>query len=411
MILKVAKEKNGITLIALVITIIVLLILAGVSIATLTGNNGILTRANEAKEESAKAGAKEKVEVEVLGSYDNNGDLSLEKLNSNLSNINNIEGLPVEFFPSKVIVDGYEVTIRESGKVTIEGENVEFDATEISRMGEEEVAQIYGKYVTNYNPTGNSGIGGSSPLSEYKWQVFYADSNNIYLISTDYINNPPNSTSNNITQNGEFKFSMSDVINDYQGASSITNTDLINLNANYYDFLTKNSIESQWNSLKGTAYMMDTNIWNPLFLDSNYADYAIGGPTIEMLFKSYNQKYGTNYTAGSLELNETLGTATIDEKGYYISSDGVSNWSKKIDEQSALSVDDTTYVLNNNDKATAYWIASPCFEGGSLLYSLFSGGNIDCFNCSTGNYGAFRPIVRLKSDVKIVTDGDNFVLK
>ena len=43
------KEKQGITLIALVITIIVLLILAGVSIAMLTGQNGILTQANNAK--------------------------------------------------------------------------------------------------------------------------------------------------------------------------------------------------------------------------------------------------------------------------------------------------------------------------------------------------------------------------
>ena len=40
----VRKKERGITLIALVITIIVLLILAGVSIAMLTGNNGILTR-------------------------------------------------------------------------------------------------------------------------------------------------------------------------------------------------------------------------------------------------------------------------------------------------------------------------------------------------------------------------------
>ena len=39
------KERNGITLIALVITIIVLLILAGVTIATLTGDNGILGKA------------------------------------------------------------------------------------------------------------------------------------------------------------------------------------------------------------------------------------------------------------------------------------------------------------------------------------------------------------------------------
>ncbi len=43
------RNQKGITLIALVITIIVLLILAGVSIAMLTGENGILTRANETK--------------------------------------------------------------------------------------------------------------------------------------------------------------------------------------------------------------------------------------------------------------------------------------------------------------------------------------------------------------------------
>ena len=46
------KENEGITLIALVITIIVLLILAGITIATLTGNNGILTKTNEAKEQT-----------------------------------------------------------------------------------------------------------------------------------------------------------------------------------------------------------------------------------------------------------------------------------------------------------------------------------------------------------------------
>lgn len=44
------KFNSGITLIALVVTIVVLLILAGVSISTLTGDNGIITRANQAKE-------------------------------------------------------------------------------------------------------------------------------------------------------------------------------------------------------------------------------------------------------------------------------------------------------------------------------------------------------------------------
>ena len=42
------KNNKGITLIALIVTIIVLLILAGVSIAMLTGQNGILNRASEA---------------------------------------------------------------------------------------------------------------------------------------------------------------------------------------------------------------------------------------------------------------------------------------------------------------------------------------------------------------------------
>ena len=46
------KTSRGITLIALVITIIVLLILAAVSIVTLTGQNGILTRAEDAKTET-----------------------------------------------------------------------------------------------------------------------------------------------------------------------------------------------------------------------------------------------------------------------------------------------------------------------------------------------------------------------
>ena len=57
------KTNNGITLIALVITIIVLLILAAVSIATLTGQNGILTQANNAKEETRGATVEEIVEL------------------------------------------------------------------------------------------------------------------------------------------------------------------------------------------------------------------------------------------------------------------------------------------------------------------------------------------------------------
>ena len=52
-------EDRGITLMALVVTIIVLLILAGVSIAVLTGENGILNRATEAKQTNKQKTAEE----------------------------------------------------------------------------------------------------------------------------------------------------------------------------------------------------------------------------------------------------------------------------------------------------------------------------------------------------------------
>ena len=70
------KNRNsGITLIALVITIIVLLILAGVSIAMLTGDNGLLTQAAKAKEATEKAQKEEQAQLADLNSYiENNGE-------------------------------------------------------------------------------------------------------------------------------------------------------------------------------------------------------------------------------------------------------------------------------------------------------------------------------------------------
>ena len=61
------KRNKGITLIALVVTIIVLLILAGISIAMLTGQNGILNRAAEAKE---KTGVAQEDESQKLKGYE-----------------------------------------------------------------------------------------------------------------------------------------------------------------------------------------------------------------------------------------------------------------------------------------------------------------------------------------------------
>ena len=62
---KTSKNEIGITLIALVVTIVVLLILAGVSISMLTGENGIITQAQNSKEESEIGKEKEMVSLAV----------------------------------------------------------------------------------------------------------------------------------------------------------------------------------------------------------------------------------------------------------------------------------------------------------------------------------------------------------
>ena len=70
------KEKKGITLIALVITIIVMLILAAISISMLSGDNSILKRAGEAKENTDSSGLKEQVQMSTLAALSNgNGQI------------------------------------------------------------------------------------------------------------------------------------------------------------------------------------------------------------------------------------------------------------------------------------------------------------------------------------------------
>ncbi len=133
------KEKSkdmekGITLIALVITIIVLLILAGVTIATLTGENGILTRASDASEETKKANVEEQVKLAVVASIGEDGKISLDDLNTELGKIEGEKtGIPVSSLPADITIDGYEVHIDGNGVVSIEdnagGGNIETGET------------------------------------------------------------------------------------------------------------------------------------------------------------------------------------------------------------------------------------------------------------------------------------------
>ena len=109
------KERNGITLIALVITVIVLLILAGVTIATLTGDNGILGKANDAKTQTEQAKEDENLKIAIAGSYGTDGKLNLKDLKDNLEN----QGISSNSneFPLEVTVNGEKKKIDANGNI------------------------------------------------------------------------------------------------------------------------------------------------------------------------------------------------------------------------------------------------------------------------------------------------------
>ena len=74
------KNKSGITLIALIITIIVMLILVGVTV-TVAINGGLFEKAKEAAKGTTMARVKEQIQIDIIGKQlENNGNISEESL-------------------------------------------------------------------------------------------------------------------------------------------------------------------------------------------------------------------------------------------------------------------------------------------------------------------------------------------
>ena len=117
------KNITGITLVALIITIIVLLILAGIVINLALGNNGLLNRAKEADKEYKLAQIRETVEVEIL-SLDTEKISKGEKLTVEeaLTQINENKTFEeIDLIEETGVIKGYTVTLGydENGKVVI----------------------------------------------------------------------------------------------------------------------------------------------------------------------------------------------------------------------------------------------------------------------------------------------------
>ena len=109
---------GGITLIALVITIIVLLILAGISIAMLSGDNSILNQAGRARDITGEKSIAERVQIAYLGALANGkGNIERADLLTQLQN---------EFWEDKVQDSNIA---NDLSKVTIDGKDYSFDGT------------------------------------------------------------------------------------------------------------------------------------------------------------------------------------------------------------------------------------------------------------------------------------------
>ncbi|HCC04364.1 MAG TPA: hypothetical protein DEP51_05900 [Clostridiales bacterium] len=173
------KHTSGITLIALVVTIIVLLILAGISIAMLSGNNGILQRAGDAKQTSERAEAKEQAQMDIM---DWITDKTANNQNSTLDNAKVKEILIGKSYvkngqpgnDSFITAKGeYEIPYSELYKSNDDSPSIGQKLTEII------TSEDYGK-PTDYSVTVNG-------KTLNNWKVFLNDENNVYIIMGEYL--------------------------------------------------------------------------------------------------------------------------------------------------------------------------------------------------------------------------------
>ena len=296
---KVTKIKEaGITLVALVVTIIVLLILAGVTITLALSNNGVIGRA---------------------------------QYSSNIwANATRDEETAMEQFASDVdtLTEGY--INREGGSGGGSGEG---PVVSQGVLGEPINYGKYGSEVTNYTANG------------MKWRLFFEDTNNIYLISETPSGGYPDHmpvcnfeepwgpyTSKGNYLNGADISSEGKALMPLLGGanSSSAGSVTIGSNASGTNFFRADNTSA---NVLGTAYLCDTSASGPWSAyKTGSASWAMGAPTAELYVASYNatHKGGNQIVLGIDEIGYTENTGENwlnknDNNGIY-SLTGTGNW-------------------------------------------------------------------------------------
>ena len=284
------KKDNGITLIALVITIIVLLILAGVTIATLTGENGILTRATDAKEQTEIASVREQAQLDmtnwIADKMKNGEDATVntpEKVQEILEATNqNNENKYYKGFTDTGITtpNGYEVPYEElyinssgGGETTsktvedlVAGDRVYYDTgnTSIENQGIIECIVLY------------------DSSSEYGVQIIAADTVDTVILGDSNFNTAMNSYNNAITTlnaKAEEEYLNTTYASDARCVGSVPN----NKNTESGNFTSEYSYMSSYTSFKDadTNYETDYNQMGTLNIRRANSDYWLASRSVD----------------------------------------------------------------------------------------------------------------------------------
>ena len=342
-------KSRGITLIALVITIIVLLILAGVSIATLTGQNGILTQANKAKTESDIEDVKEQAKLDIANwiaeRLKNGQDTILDdetvKSIIETANENNVNKYYLEVTDTSIITKkGNEILLSD----LYANVKSSFDPNTLT-IGEAINTDKYGWKVKNYTIT-------TEEFTTGVWRLFYQDSNYTYLITDECVGSYAPRLFYDSYTNGSSVSTIGQKLNP-KASTLFTET---NTNMN----------------IRATAWLTDPNVWES-YTNSD-AVFAIGAPTVELFAASYNNTGKTN------TIVVDLGTAGYT---YNVSS----GW---------LSAGDN-YGIYNKNGSSEWWISSP---DRSDSMSIFVGERYGSFASSgVGMERSIRPLVCIQTSV------------
>ena len=362
------KNSKGITLIALVITIIVLLILAGVTIAALTGDNGILNQAGNAKDKTTEAEAIERVKVEVAGSYGIDGTIDKEQLNKNLKNINGLS------YNGNALSDRNKIA-NLPATVTLNGYNIGIDANGGVEKIPEIIAKIranpqayYGKKVTNYK---------ASDGDTNTYRIFYVDKDNDFKdgYNTIYL-----------------KADFSGIVS---CSTSYDASQTLIKRMNPLWATKGNTVEAETTTIsnpneQAAAWLCDPSKWTA-YCDTDKANYAIGGPSVEMYVKSYNQTHGDDALGCQYQTNYVPGY--IYKVNNTIQNDGWNTNSNTLDYSMKYK---SMYCGQNGKKTGTWWLASPSADDSRDVCGV--SGDYACLNSNYYNHNhGVSPLVSLKS--------------